>query len=139
MMIDPNASDRNTKMLAGRQVSSILPGAANSLSPSIQIVSRFKSIWDGRLGSLSKRALQDPDCSHGDAITASAIQPPNEDYHDDQGCLLVDPTKGRIIDGRRPGTARPLPRWRLPSGPDAPPIDRIFGSGIAPRPEQLVS
>jgi hypothetical protein len=121
-------------MLAGRQVSSILPGAANSLSPSIQIVSRFKSIWDGGLGSLS-----DPDCSHGDAITASAIQPPNEDYHDDQGRLLVDPTKGRIIDGRRPGTARPLPRWRLPSGPDAPPIDLIFGSGIAPRPEQLVS
>src|SRR6266851_4380382 len=40
------------------------------------------------------------------------------------------------IDGQRPGTARPFPLWRLPSGPDSPPIDPIFGSGIAPRPER---
>jgi hypothetical protein len=39
------------------------------------------------------------------------------------------------IDGQHRGTARPLPLWRLPSGPHSPPIDPIFESGIAPRPE----
>jgi hypothetical protein len=39
------------------------------------------------------------------------------------------------IDGRRTGTARPFPLWRLPSGPYSPPIGQILGSGIAPRPE----
>jgi hypothetical protein len=37
------------------------------------------------------------------------------------------------IDGQRTGTARPLPLWRLPSGPDSPPINPIFGSGISPQ------
>src|SRR5207244_12580092 len=39
----------------------------------------------------------------------------------------------RTIDGQRTGTARPLPLWRLPSGPDSPPINPIFGSGISPQ------
>jgi len=50
---------------------------------------------------------------------------------------LMEPPRDeeRRIDGQRTGTARPLPRWRLPSGPYSPPIDPIFESGIAPRPE----
>jgi hypothetical protein len=46
---------------------------------------------------------------------------------------LLKQRGGGIIDGRRPGTARPLPRWRLPSGPESPPIDPIFESGIVPK------
>jgi hypothetical protein len=35
-------------------------------------------------------------------------------------------------DGARE-RARPLARWRLPCGPDSPPIDPIFGSGSRPQ------
>src|SRR5215831_11224978 len=50
-------------------------------------------------------------------------------------CMSAQRDEERRIDGQRTGTARPFPLWRLPSGPYSPPIDPIFESGIAPRPE----
>jgi hypothetical protein len=40
-------------------------------------------------------------------------------------CISTTRDEERLIDGQRTGTARPLPRWRLPSGPYSPPIDHI--------------
>ena len=38
-------------------------------------------------------------------------------------CVRIPSPYSLRIDGRRAGTARPFPLWRLPSGPVSPPFD----------------
>jgi hypothetical protein len=92
--------------------------------------------WRALPQLVQRKRPQDADRAHRNAITGAGYSAAKPSHRDDQGYSVVDGTdKERIVDGRRSGTARPLPRWRLPSDPYSPPIDRIFGSGIAPRPE----
>jgi hypothetical protein len=58
--------------------------------------------------------------AHRNAITGACYSAAKPSHRDDQGYSVVDSTnKERIVDGRRPGTARPLPQG---SPHEAPPL-----------------
>jgi hypothetical protein len=81
-----------------------------------------RSRCDRRLEEAGSERPQDAYRAHRNAITGACYSAAKPSHRDDQGYSVVDSTdKERIVDGRRPGTARPLPQG---SPHEAPPYVR---------------
>jgi hypothetical protein len=74
-------------------------------------------------------AVLNPSCApHGEANHALIFPSRISRLADPRAKWVERSEPGRIrIDGRRPGTARPFPLWRLRSGPYSPSVDQILG------------